>query len=207
MFRNNWVNPYYGGGETQPGCNYDFYLGDVHFIMLDGRYYRNLRPADGSMPTMLGPAQRQWLLEKIKGSQGKLVALCSPVPWVYKAKGDSKDMWNGFKEERTQIFNALSEHNVEGVILVSADRHRSDLWKIDRSNDYPLYEFNSSRLTNQHVHKEMEAAIFSYNKKQSFGTIDIDTTLNDPSVTYRIVSIDGEEVYRFTLYRSQLQRK
>ena len=206
VFRNNWVNPYYGGGEEQPGCNYDFYLGDVHFIMLDGRYYRDLRPVDGSMPTMLGPAQRKWLLEKIKGSKGNLVVLCSPVPWVYKAKGDSKDTWNGFKKERTQIFDFLSKHNVEGVILMSADRHRSDLWKIERPNDYPLYEFNSSRLTNQHVHPEMSAAIFSYNKKQSFGTIDIDTTVDDPSVTYRVVSIDGEEVYRFTLHRSQLRR-
>ena len=206
VFRNNWVNPYYGGGEAQPGCNYDFYLGDVHFIMLDGRYYRNLKPTDGSIPTMLGPAQRQWLLEKVKGSEGKLVVLCSPVPWVYRAKGDSKDTWNGFKEERTQIFEFLSEQKVEGVILMSADRHRSDLWKIERPNDYPLYEFNSSRLTNQHVHKEMPEAIFSYNKKQSFGTVDIDTTVDDPTITYRVVSIDGEEIHSFTLKRSQLVR-
>ena len=204
VFRNNWVNPYYGGGEQQPGCNYDFYLGDVHFIMLDGRYYRNLKPTDGTMPTMLGPTQRKWLLDKIKGSRGKLLMLCSPVPWVYKAKGDSKDTWNGFKEERTQIFDFLTENKVEGVVLMSADRHRSDLWKVDRPNDYTLYEFNSSRLTNQHVHKEMKEAVFSYNKKQSFGTIDIDTTLDDPTITYRIVSIDGEELHRLTVWRSEL---
>lgn len=206
VFRNNWVNPYYGG-EQQPGCNYDFYLGDVHFIMLDGRYYRNLKPTDETIPTMLGPAQRKWLLEKIKASQGKMLVLCSPVPWVYKAKGDSKDTWNGFKEERTQIFDFLTENKVEGVLLMSADRHRSDLWKIERPNDYTLYEFNSSRLTNQHVHKEMDAAVFSYNKKQSFGTIDIDTTLDDPKITYRIVSIDGEELHRYTVWRSELKNR
>ena len=88
---------------------------------------------------------------------------------------------------------------------MSADRHRSDLWKIDRPDDYPLYEFNSSRLTNQHVHKEMDAAIFSYNKKQSFGTVDIDTTLDDPIITYRVVSIDGEEIHKFTVKRSELK--
>ena len=203
VFRNNWVNPGYGGGDAQPGCYYDFYLGDIHFVMLDGRYYRDLD--DKQMPTMLGPVQREWLLEKIKASTGKLLVLCSPVPWVFEAKGDSKDTWNGFKEERKVIFDLLSERKKDGVLLMSADRHRSDLWKIERPDGYPLYEFNSSRLTNQHVHKEMPAAVFSYNKKQSFGTIDFDTTLDDPTITYRVISIDGEEVHRHTLRRSQLK--
>ena len=205
VFRNNWVNPYYGGGEAQPGCYYDFYLGDVHFVMLDGRYYRNLKPEDNGRPTMLGPAQRGWLLETIEKSHGRLLVLCSPVPWVFGAKGDSRDTWNGFQQERKEIFDFLTEHQVEGVLLMSADRHRSDLWKIDRSDDYALYEFNSSRLTNQHVHKTMDEAIFSYNAKQSFGTVDIDTTQDDPTITYRVVSIDGEEIHRFELKRSQLQ--
>ena len=87
---------------------------------------------------------------------------------------------------------------------MSADRHRSDLWKIDRPRDYALYEFNSSRLTNQHVHKTMEAAIFSYNAKQSFGTVDFETTAADPTVTYRIHTIDGEQVFQHTVKRSEL---
>lgn len=204
VFRNNWVNPYYGGGETQPGCYYDVYLGDVHFVMLDGRYYRNLKPNPGEAPTMLGPVQKQWLKDTIAASKGNLLVLCSPVPWVFKAKGDSKDTWNGFKQERNEIFDLLSEQRKQGVLLMSADRHRSDLWKIERPDDYPLYEFNSSRLTNQHVHKEMAEAMFSYNKKQSFGTVDIDTTKDHPTIVYRIVSIDGEEVHRFEVTRSQL---
>jgi len=205
VFKNNWVNPGYGGGEDQPGCWYDFYVGDVHFVMLDGRYYRNHKAGDDGHSTMLGPVQRAWLLETIANSRGKLLVLCSPVPWVFKAKGDSKDTWNGFREERHKIFDFLAEHKIEGVVLISADRHRSDLWKIERENGYPLYEFNSSRLTNQHVHGEMKAAEFSYNDKQSFGTVDIDTTVDDPTITYRIVNIDGKEVFSHTVKRSDLE--
>lgn len=203
VYRNNWVNPYYGGGDAQPGCYYDFYWGDVHFVMLDGRYYRNLK--DPKMPTMLGPVQRKWLLDTIRASKGKLLVLCSPVPWVFEAKGDSKDTWNGFQQERNLIMDYLDEQQKDGVILMSADRHRSDLWKLNRPNGYPLYELNSSRLTNQHVHKEMPAAVFSYNKKQSFGTVDFDTTKQEPTVTYRVVSIDGEEIHRHTVRYSELQ--
>lgn len=204
VFRDNWVNPGFGGGDAQPGCYYDFYLGDVHVIMLDGRFYRNLDPGLGEI-SMLGKVQRDWLLEKVQKSAGTFKILCSPVPWVYEAKGDSKDTWNGFKDERSLIFKALAEHKIEGVLLMSADRHRSDLWKIDRPDTYPLYEFNSSRLTNQHVHKTMEAAVFSYNAKQSFGLLDVDTTLADPSVVYSVVSIDGEVIHSFRLLRTELQ--
>ena len=205
VFRDNWVNPYFGGGDGQPGCFYDFYLGDIHFIMIDGRFYRDLKPEDGGMPTMLGPVQRAWLKNRIRHSKGRILALCSPVPWVFEAKGDSRDTWNGFKDERKEIFDVLSTTKKRGVVLISADRHRSDLWKIERPKDYPLYEFNSSRLTNQHVHKEMPKAEFSYNKKQSFGLIDFDTTLTNPTITYRIMSIDGEEVFSNTIELNDLQ--
>ena len=119
-------------------------------------------------------------------------------------RSDSRDTWSGFKKERNEIFTFLTENKIEGVVLMSADRHRSDLWKIDRPGDYALYEFNSSRLTNQHVHKTMEAAIFSYNAKQSFGTVDFDTTAAAPTATYRIHTIDGEQVFEHTVNRNEL---
>ncbi len=69
---------------------------------------------------------------------------------------------------------------VDGVILISADRHRSDAWKIERENGYDLYEFESSKLTNIHTHKIMLGALFGYNQKCSFGLLTFDTTKTDP---------------------------
>ena len=153
---------------------------------------------------MLGPAQKRWLFSTIKKSKGTFKVLISPVPWVFKAKGDSNATWNGFQKERNEIFAFLTKNKIKGMVLMSADRHRSDLWKIERPGDYALYEFNSSRLTNQHVHKTMEAAIFSYNAKQSFGTVDFDTIAVDPTATYRIHTIDGEQVFKHTVNLSEL---
>jgi alkaline phosphatase D len=204
VFKNNWVNPGYGNGMSQPGCWYDYYVGDVHFIMLDGRTYRDLRPIDESLPTMLGPVQTKWLKRTIKESSGVFTVLVSPVPWVFGAKGDSKDTWNGFKQERKEILDVVKQSRKSGVLLMSADRHRSDLWKIQQTGMYPLYEFNSSRLTNQHVHPEMAGAEFSYNKKQSFGIVDFDTTTSDPKVEYRIINIDGKQIYSRQISRSEI---
>ncbi len=205
VYRQNWANPGYGGGEEQPGCWYDFHVGDVHFIMLDGRYYRTNPRVDE--PSMLGPAQKEWLFETLERAGGKptFTVLCSPVPWEYRTKGDSLDTWNGFRNERDEIFNFLRDKKIEGVVLMSADRHRSDCWQVARPDAYDLFEFNSSRLTNQHVHGEMKEAVFSYNKKQSFGLVAFDTTAEDPSVSYSVITIDNEPVHEITVRRSQLR--
>ncbi|MHC4096011.1 MAG: alkaline phosphatase D family protein [Planctomycetota bacterium] len=205
LFRNNWNNPYYGGGENQPGCWFDLSIGDVDFFMLDGRYYR--MKSKGDNPSMLGPVQKEWLLKKVKASTATFKVLASPVNWAFGTKPGSRDTWQGYKKEREDILAFLEKNKIDGVILISADRHRSDIWKIDRANGYDLYEFESSKLTNIHTHRLMEAALFGYNKKCSFGLLTFDTTATDPKVTYQIINIDNELIHTFSLLKSQLTHK
>jgi len=202
IFTQNWVNPGYGGGEKQPGCWSAFSLGDVDFILLDGRYYRSSPKGDN--PSMLGPVQKAWLKETLAAGKGTFTVICSPVPWDFRTKGKSRDTWNGFRDEREEIFSFIEKNDIGGVVLMSADRHRSDAWRIERQSGYDFYEFNSSRLTNQHVHGTMKEALFSYNAKQSFGLVSFDTTAADPTVTYRVMTIDGDVVHTLTVKRSQL---
>jgi len=201
-FTNNWNNPYYAGGTTRPGCWFDFSIGDVDFFMLDGRYYRTKSKVKN--PSMLGDAQKKWLFKKLNSSNGTFKVIASPVPWAYGAKPGSRDPWQGYKAEREEIFSFLAANKIDGVILISADRHRSDIWKIERPNGYPLYEFESSKLTNIHTHKVMPGSLFGYNKKCSFGLLRFDTTISDPQVTYKIINIDNEVIYTFSIKRSQL---
>jgi len=202
LFKRNWVNPYYGGDEKQPGCWTHFQIADVDFIMLDGRYYR----ANPGTPaaTMLGPVQKKWLLERIKAMRGTFKVICSPVPWAIGTKGKSKDTWDGFASERQEILDFLAANGVEGVFFLSADRHRSDIWKLDRKGAYPIHEFESSRMTNVHVHAVQKGCLFGYNAKNSYGQLVFDTTAPDPTVTYNIINIDDEMINSFTLKRSQM---
>jgi alkaline phosphatase D len=205
-YRQNWANPGYGGGPDQPGCYYRFSIGDIDFFMLDCRYYRT-DPRE-KLRSMLGPIQKAWLKEALLDSEGTFRVICSSVPWDYRTKGDSMDTWNGYQEEREELFHFLEDNQIEGVLLMSADRHRSDAWRIERRDGYGLYEFNSSRLTNQHVHPTMEkaGAIFSFNKPQSFGLVSFDTTNDDPQVSYEVVDINGKRPHEITVKRSQLSR-
>lgn len=203
VFTQNWVNPYYGGGEKQPGCWSHFSMGDVDFIMTDGRYYRDY----GKGKTMLGPAQKKWLLETLAATKGTFKVIASGTLWTEFADKGGKDSWWGVKEEREEIFSLIDRNRIPGVLLISADRHRTEIWKIDRPNGYTLYEFESSKLTNMHTHPTRKEAVWSYNQGNYFGLFQFDLTKDDPEVTFKAVNIEGKVLKEFPLKRSQLQPK
>ncbi len=205
LFKNNWNNSYYGGGDSNPGCWFDFSVGDVDFFMLDGRYYRT-DPKEPNQ-TMLGPTQKKWLFQKLQNSKATFKVIASAVPWASGTKPGSLDTWDGYKTEREELFSFIAENKIEGIILLSADRHRSDVWKIFRPRGYHLYEFESSCLTNIHRHNKIKGALFSYNEKRSFGLLAFDTSRPDPEVTYKIINIDNEVVHNFKIKKSQLTVK
>ncbi len=207
IFKENIVSPYYGGGDKAPGVWFDTYMGDVHFIFLDTRYYRSHDEQEEER-TALGPEQKRWLKETLNNSTGTFRVIATSVPISIGTKGDPPDYhidtWDGFKEEREEIWSFIEESKLDGVFFIAADRHRSDAWFNERSTGYGFYEFMSSRLTNVHTHPVIEKSIFGYNEKPSFGRLDFDTTAQDPTVTYTITNIDGEEVWSMVLKRSQL---
>ena len=104
VFRENWNNHAYGLGQENPGCYHDFYIGDVHFILLDGRYYRT-DPTNASGRSMLGQTQLDWLLKTLEHSRGTFKILASPVPFAKGVKPGSRDPWDGYPEERSRIFS------------------------------------------------------------------------------------------------------
>jgi len=204
LFRNfqlQWNNPAYGDAEW-PGCWFNFSIGPVEFFMLECRMYRT-NPYDKN-PTMIGPVQKTWLKKQIKRSTARFKVIVSSVPWTFNSKRGARDTWNGFHEERKEIFDFLAYNKINGVVLLSADRHRSEAWRNERPNGYPLYEFESSRLTNEHVHELVPGAIFGYNAKQSFGLLTFDLTGDDSFVTFQGVSIDDEIVGAVTVKLSEI---
>jgi alkaline phosphatase D len=201
IFRQNWVNPYYGGGKEYPGTWFDFYVGDVHFIVTDGRYYR-----DFDKGTMLGKRQLKWLLNTLKNSKGTFKILASSTLWTSKADKGGADSWWGVKEERNRIFDFIAENKINGVVLISGDRHRADVYKMDWKGDYTLWEFENAILTNKHHHGTRDQAHFSYVDKDGhlFGLFDFDTAADDPKLRYRVITKQDETVFEKTLHLSDL---
>jgi len=208
VFKENFVNPSYGGGPKQPGVWFDFTINGVHFIMPDCRYYRTSPKLPS--PTMIGPVQKKWLLERLmasKTSGATFTVLASSVPWTPGTKPGSLDTWDGFPQERDEIFSFIQDNRIEGVFLISADRHRSDAYKNDRPGAYPLYEASSSKLTNVHTHGLIKKALFGYNAKCSFALLTFDAAAADPELTYDVYNIDDEKIHTLKVKRSELSFK
>ncbi len=201
VFTQNWNNPHYGGGPEMPGTWHSFSLGDVDFFMTDGRFYRDKRDR-----TMLGPDQKQWLLDGLAKAKGKFKVIASGTMWSDGADKDGKDSWAGTwaRSERDEIFDLINDQKIDGVILISGDRHRSDIWKIERPRGYPLYEFVSAKVTNQHTHQTFPNAVWSYNDGNFWGQLHFDLRPEDPVMTFKCVDNSGETVKEFPLKLSQL---
>lgn len=204
VFKQQWINPSYGGGEEHPGIWFDVSIGDIDFFFLDGRYYRE-DPEEYGSPSMLGETQKQWLKDHLFNSEATFKVIVTPVPMTKGTKlSHPEDTWDGFPEEREELYSFIEDNQIEGILLLAADRHRSDAWKTKRTNGYDLYEFQSSKLTNWHTHPVMDGSLFGYNQKNSFGVVTFDTTKDDPQVSYAIYNIDNELIHQITIYKSQL---
>ncbi|MFW6370524.1 MAG: alkaline phosphatase D family protein [Bacteroidota bacterium] len=204
VFKENFANPYYASNGL-PGVYFDYKIGDVQFFMLDGRYYRE--PSTLEDPSMLGEAQKEWLKKELLNSNATFKVIVSPVNWSDDSKGlmaGRIDTWEGYKKEREEIFSFLGENKIQGVFLLSADRHRHDVWRHDRGSEYPLYEFTSSRLTNIHYHALMSEALFGYNEKNGFAVLKFNTEAKYPYVVYTVYSIDNELIQRIRVYLHQM---
>jgi alkaline phosphatase D len=89
-------------------------------FILDTRQYRSpQRQPDGPTKTMLGAAQKTWLLEGLTRSQASVKIVASSVT-LRHASGDS---WAGYAHERDEILGAIRDRGLPNVFVLSGDVH------------------------------------------------------------------------------------
>lgn len=146
LFKAYWANPRYGLLST-PGIFFQKRWGDVELLMTDNRFHRdgNNFP-DPQHRQYFGPEQLNWLKNALKASTAtfKLVVIATPV--LNQNYIESFALATG---EYQNLLAFLEQEKIEGVVLISGDRHHSDLMKLERPTAYPLYNYTSSPLTSE----------------------------------------------------------
>lgn len=149
VFQQWWANPSYGE-EGNPGCYHRFSRNGVDIFMLDSRYHRtpNKTPEDGKK-TMLGARQLQWLKEGLSASKAQFKIVACGSEWQTLTQSDC---WSSFARERQEIFDHINANRIEGVVLLSGDRHFTAGYQIQgRHLEFtsgPLGSGNSTLLEN-----------------------------------------------------------
>lgn len=203
VFKNYWANPSYGLPQT-PGVFFHYHYGGVDFFFLDGRYHRD-PPSMPDQPgkTHLGKEQLNWLKSGLSKSKAPFKVLLTGTGWT-SLKGPDGDSWSAALHERNQLFDYIRDESISGVLLVSGDTHRGELYCIPWSDKggYDLYEFVSSPLAQKpsvKVKPKLPEIYIRdwYHDSSNFGYMTFDLTENDPVMRYNLIDTFGDTVYEW----------
>ena len=173
-FREHWANPFYGTKEV-PGIFSNFSRGQVQFFLLDDRYYRdpNSTP-DSPTKTLLGKAQKAWLKDQLTQSAAKVknAALGSET----QVNGH-RDSYTSFKAEQKEMLDFYK--TIQGVILLSGDRHFSGAYQIRGET----IEITAGPMgSKNYPTKNLPDMFLNYGEGKLLAVLEIDTTCSSPVV-------------------------
>ncbi|MEO8104334.1 MAG: alkaline phosphatase D family protein, partial [Betaproteobacteria bacterium] len=209
LFKRYFANATYGLPEA-PGTFGNFLFNDAEFFLTDNRYYRDSDRLIADDKTMLGAAQLRWL-------KNALLASVSPVKFivvgsqVMNSYNTFYEGWDKFPKERADILKFLVEHKINGVVILSGDRHFTELLKNERPGAYPLYELTCSSLTagsSSHMEDEYKNPAIvpgTYNPNRNFCTIDFTGPQTARKLVLRSFSAEGVRVWEKEIALGELQ--
>jgi len=117
-----------------------FRVSNCEFYLLDTRGARDMHDItqrDKEGLSMLGPVQREWLLDSMQNSDADFFFVISTVPFMiphsgaggFEAAGNKEEAWTAFFDERETLIAAWEEMN-KPVFVMTGDLHNSFAIKI-----------------------------------------------------------------------------
>jgi alkaline phosphatase D len=200
VFRYSWNNPSYGFGDEEKGVFLRTRIGAADVIMLDHRYFRE-------EDNLLGDKQMEWLEEQLLDCKGPFIIMSCGTMWSdYVSNG--KDSWGEHDHaSREKIFSLIEENNIAGVLLISGDRHGARGFTIPRSSGFKFYEFEGASLGARGgptAKTGLENRLYVMKGEYAFSEFTFDTSVKDPTVTFRLIDDQGGIVHELQLKRSEL---
>ncbi|PYO53300.1 MAG: hypothetical protein DMD83_24245, partial [Candidatus Rokuibacteriota bacterium] len=184
----------------------------LEVFILDTRQYRspNTEP-DGPAKTMLGTAQKRWLIDSVAGSTATWKVVVSSVPLSVPTGGKAHDSWSnanvlgfpeenatGFALERDAILRVLRERGVTNLVFVAADVHHAELIRHHPTPEWSFHEFIAGPLSASLGRPRPldmglnPRSLFALGGVETFGEVSVDPA----GLTVRIVDVSG--AVRFT---------
>lgn len=207
VFGDYWPAQSYGPAGF-PGAYQRFSWSDVDFFLLDDRYYRDPKALKGPGKAMLGPGQMEWLLDGLASSTAtfKVVAVGSQTLSPHM----DFESWGLYPEERQRFLDFLTAQGVKGVVLLTGDRHATELLRLERPGQYPLYEYTSSPLTSGMATGDREKVNpvrvpgTWVKDRRNFGIAEVSGPQGARRMLLKAFDADGKELWRHEITQEEL---
>ncbi len=206
IFKLFWGNPNYdviGKG----GITGSFQWADLHFFLLDNRYFRTSNTNFATEREMLGKTQIDWLINALASSNApfKFVAVGGQV----LSTEAMHENYATFPKERRYLLDKIREAKIEGVVFLDGDRHHTGLSRMKESeNVYPLYDLTCSSLTagahpdNEELNQyRLEETLFG---EHNFGILTVTGPRTARVLNMCIYDKDGKEVWSRDIHAKEL---
>lgn len=179
---------------NQGGIYHSKFMGGVkkkspimQVILLDTRWFRSslkmiedpdkqtksYLPNEDKGDTLLGEEQWQWL-EKQLLKPANLRIIVSSIQFV--AENHRFEKWGNFPKEKERFLQLLKKTNAKNVFIVSGDRHRGTIAKMDVKGWGPLFDITSSSINKpSNIDDEADPSYLGAQiKNENFGLAFID---------------------------------
>lgn len=160
-------------------------------------------PVTDPEATLLGAAQWAWLEEQLR-LPAELRIIATSIPALQMGTGF--ETWDNFPAERERLFALIETTQAQGILFITGDTHRAQFSRLDDGAPYPLWEINSSGLTENYDWPAPDAnRLGPPFTEDNFGLITIDWSLPDPTLTLEIRAADNDIALQNTIRLSELR--
>ena len=140
-----WANPTYG--QEGQGIQTAFRWSDCYFILLDNRYFRDPNHMPGDDVSILGAHQRKWLKQQLINAKGSFIFVAVGGQFLNPSK--MYENHANYSKERADIISFIQDNQIENVVFLSGDRHRTELSKLEKKGAPTIYDLTCSPLSSR----------------------------------------------------------
>jgi alkaline phosphatase D len=183
-----------------------FFWGDAQFFLLDDRWFRAPNEDPNPDRDYFGAAQMQWLKDALTFSRARFKIILSGGQMISPAA--VYENYAIYPGEQKKFIQMLEDTKAKGVVLLSGDRHHTELMKLERPNSYPLYEITTSPLTAGVANPKEDNALRvpgTLVEAHNAAMLSFSGTAKDRVLKVTILKADGAEAWTREIKASELK--
>jgi len=196
-FKDFWANPNYGFNSRNDCITGMFSYNDADFFLLDNRSFRSPNDRRSGDRSILGDEQVEWLIDALVSSKAKFKIVAVGGQLLNPAA--LYENHSTFAAEREKILRLIEQEQIENVVFLSGDRHKTELTKWESESGLIIYDFTSSPISSTSYNSIDEGNYLrvegTHFGKQNFGMLSFEGSWKERKLLLQTFDQDGKLIW------------